>query len=376
MRTGIANLTLDQGKCPPWLFERMKKLAELISLIIIEEFGTQEFLKRLSDPVWFQSFGALLAFDWNASGLTTTTLAALKEALRPYQKKLGIFICGGKGKTSRKTPQEIENLSFLADFDQKTTQKLIFISRAVAKIDNCLLQDGFQLYHHSFLFDKSGNWCVIQQGMNTVDRTARRYHWISGECKNFVVEPHKAIVGDKMREKVLNLTSKDSDGCRNLITDLAKEDPKRTFKMLKSVRPKYQSSLEGWLFNRETQHQIDYLRLPARVNWRALRKAYESQVKSFEELISIQGVGPATIRGLTIVSELVYGEKPSWRDPIKYSFAFGGKDGVPFPVDKRAMDEAITFLEEAVKNAKLRDKEKLRILKRLNKMVSSRSRWS
>ena len=373
-RTGIIDLPLHYGKAPLWLFSRMVKLAKPIVTIIVDEFGTEEFLNRISDTYWFQSLGCALGFDWHSSGVTTVVTGALKEAIDPEMH--GIAVCGGKGAVSRKTPNEIKKSCEILGLSSRIMEELTYVSKITSKIDNVAIQSGHPLYHHAIFISEDGDWAVIQQGMNTVDRTARRYHWISGECKNFVVEPHKAIVGDKMREKVLNLTSKDSDGCRNLITDLAKEDPKRTFKMLKSVRPKYQSSLEGWLFNRETQHQIDYLRLPARVNWRALRKAYESQVKSFEELISIQGVGPATIRGLTIVSELVYGEKPSWRDPIKYSFAFGGKDGVPFPVDKRAMDEAITFLEEAVKNAKLRDKEKLRILRRLNKMVSSRSRWS
>lgn len=373
-RTGIIDLPLHHGKAPLWLFSRMVKLAKPIVTIIVDEFGTEEFLNRISDTYWFQSLGCALGFDWHSSGVTTVVTGALKEAIDPEMH--GIAVCGGKGAASRKTPNEIKESCEILGLSSRTIDELTYVSKITSKIDNVAIQSGHPLYHHAIFVSENSGWAVIQQGMNTVDRTARRYHWISGECENFVVEPHKAIVGDKIREKVLNLTSKNSDGCRKLITDLAKENPRKTFKILKSVRPKYQSSLEEWLSNREIRHQIDYLRLPGRVNWRALRKAYESQVKGFEELLSIPGIGPATMRGLAIVSELVYGEKPSWRDPIKYSFAFGGKDGVPFSVDKRAMDEAITFLEEAVKNAKLRDKEKLRILKRLNKMASSRSRWS
>ena len=362
MRTGIANLTLDQGKCPPWLFERMKKLAELISLIIIEEFGTQEFLKRLSDPVWFQSFGALLAFDWNASGLTTTTLAALKEALRPYQKKLGIFICGGKGKTSRKTPQEIENLSFLADFDQKTTQKLIFISRAVAKIDNCLLQDGFQLYHHSFLFDKSGNWCVIQQGMNPDFSSARRYHWFSQKIQRLDLEPHSGIISQKTFQKVLNLTSQKSE-----------ENKKATLALVKSKK----SFLADLKILFSSQKTLKILTLPdlefkthpkikefidSQYLFKIFQKIAQNDYQSYLDLLLTEGVGPKTIRALSLASEIIYGKKPSFEDPARYSFAHGGKDGTPYPVDKTTYDKTIEILEKAIKKAKflsLKEKESL-----------------
>ncbi|RLI23159.1 DUF763 domain-containing protein [Candidatus Bathyarchaeota archaeon] len=368
-RTGIIDLPLHYGKAPYWLFSRMVKLAKPIVTIIIDEYGTEEFLSRISDTYWFQSLGCVLGFDWHSSGVTTVVTGALKEAIDPSLH--GITVCGGKGSASRRTPDEIAESCEVLGLSSQDVGKLTYVSRITSKIDNTAIQSGHPLYHHAIFVSEKGEWAVVQQGMNTTDRTARRYHWFSRECESFVVEPHKAIVGDKVRDKVLNLTSRDSEGCRKVIVDLAKEEPRRIYRALKSIRPKYQSTLEEWLSSKRGAYgDIEYLRLPSRVNWNALRKAYETQVRSFEELIQIQGLGPATVRGLALISELIYGEKPSWRDPVKYSFAFGGKDGVPFPVDKRAMDEAIGFLREVVRNAKLGDKDKVRILMKLNRMAS------
>ncbi|MEM2875398.1 MAG: DUF763 domain-containing protein [Candidatus Bathyarchaeia archaeon] len=365
-RTGIAELPLHYGEAPYWLFSRMVKLAKPIVTVIVDEFGTDEFLNRISDTYWFQSLGCVLGFDWHSSGVTTVVTGVLKEAIN--QERHGIAVCGGKGAASKRAPQEIERSCEALNLSSKTMNELIHASKMTAKIDSVAIQSGHPLYHHTIFVSDKSRWAVIQQGMNTTDRTARRYHWFSEGCRSFIVEPHRAIVGDRKIEKVLNLTSRDSNGCRDVITDLAKEDPRRTIRTLKSLRPKYQSSLEGWLLNKlPSQHQIEYLKLPSKINWEALRKSYEAQVKSFEEFISIQGVGPATFRGLARISELVYGEKPSWKDPIKYSFAFGGKDGVPFPVDRKAMDEAINFLEETIRNSKLRNKEKIQMLGRLKR---------
>ena len=362
MRTGIANLTLDRGKCPSWLFEKMKKLAQMISLIIIEEFGTEEFLRRLSDPVWFQSFGSLLAFDWNASGLTTTTLAALKESLKPYQKKLGIFICGGKGKTSRKTPEEIQLLSFAACFDKKTTQKLILTSKAVAKIDNCLIQDGFNLYHHNFLFDKFGNWSVVQQGMNQNFHSARRYHWFSKNINQLDLEPHSGIAAPQKFEKVLNLTSKKSQ--ENKKATLALIKSKKTF--LANVKIIFSSqktlkilTLPDCEFknhpNLKSFIDSDYL-------FKIFQKIAQNDYQSYLQLLLTKGVGSKTIRALSLSSEIIYGKKPSFEDPARYSFAHGGKDGTPYPVDKTTYDKTIEILEKAIKKSKflsLKEKEYL-----------------
>jgi hypothetical protein len=207
MRRGIVTMPLDYGRCPRWLFERMKKLARGILIVIAEEFGPEEILKRLSDPIWFQSFGCVLAFDWNSSGLTTTTLGAVKTALFDIQDRLGIYVCGGKGKTSRRTPEEIEAYGISRGFS--FTKDLIYASKMAAKVDSALVQDGYQIYHHSFLFTKDRKWAVIQQGLNTENQMARRYHWFSPDIKDMVEEPHSGIISG-IQAKPLNLTAKKS----------------------------------------------------------------------------------------------------------------------------------------------------------------------
>ncbi len=193
MHRGIATFTLDYGKCPPWLFERMVKLGREMTRVLIEEYGPDEFIKRISDPVWFQSLGTVLAFDWNASGLTTILTAALKEAIRGQERQFGVFIAGGKGKTSRKTPDEIMDWGQKLNFPSYMANNLVYNSRMSAKVDSSLVQDGFQIYHHSFFFSKNGAWTVVQQGMNTQKGTARRYHWYSESVEDLVVEPHSGI---------------------------------------------------------------------------------------------------------------------------------------------------------------------------------------
>ncbi|HEB46234.1 MAG TPA: DUF763 domain-containing protein, partial [Candidatus Nealsonbacteria bacterium] len=245
MRTGIATVPLDYGRCPPWLFERMRTLGRGIALAIVEEFGSEELLKRLSDPVWFQSLGCVLGFDWNSSGLTTITMGALKEGLRGLENELGLFICGGKGKTSRKTPEQIQDWGEFLGFPLEKIDELVYASKMSAKVDNTALQDGFQLYHHNLIFTKSGQWAVVQQGMSEQLSRARRYHWLSSNIKdplagseyNFIEEPHSGIISD-VKVKPLNLTAKESDENRKISASLVKEEPKRFFKDLKSVLSK------------------------------------------------------------------------------------------------------------------------------------------
>ncbi|MBC7073853.1 DUF763 domain-containing protein, partial [Candidatus Parcubacteria bacterium] len=227
MRTGIATVPLDYGKCPRWLFERMKRLSRAIVLAIVEEFGPEEFLKRLADPIWFQSLGCVVAFDWNSSGLTTTLMGALKEAIRGLEDEIGIFICGGKGKTSRKTPEEIKAIGISRGFD--FFEKLIYCSKITAKVDSCLIQDGFQIYHHNFIFTKDGKFAVVQQGMNTDFQKARRYHWLSLKIKEFTEEPHSGIASDIFL-KPLNLVAKESRKNKEIATELVREEPKTFLK--------------------------------------------------------------------------------------------------------------------------------------------------
>jgi hypothetical protein len=369
-RTGIANLPLHGGKAPAWLTNRMRKLAKEITTIIIDEHGTDTFLTRISDPYWFQAFGCVLGYDWHSSGVTTVVTGILKQALSPQEH--GIAVCGGKGKTSRQTPTEITHAAEEFGFSENSIQTLTYTSKITAKVDNTAIQAGYQLYHHAFLVTEKAKWAVIQQGMSPEDRTARRYHWLSDNVTNFVVEPHNAIVCDTKRQKALNMTAKTSEGCRKASVDIAKEPLNKIMRLFEAARPLNQKSLQEWLPKTNTnphQQPIAILQMPRNINWKTLKQVYEFQPKNYEELLSIRGIGPATVRGLALIAELVYGEKPSWEDPVKYSFCVGGKDGVPFPVNRGAYDEIIGILQNAVKQAKVGDKEKTRSLQRLRRFV-------
>jgi hypothetical protein len=367
-RTGVASLPLHGGKAPAWLTTRMRKLAKEITAIIIDEHGVNQFLTRISDPYWFQAFGCVLGYDWHSSGVTTVVTGILKQALSPEEH--GVIVCGGKGKTSRKTPEEITAAAEQFGFSENTINALTYTSRITAKVDNTAIQAGYQLYHHAFLVTENKKWAVIQQGMSPEDRTARRYHWLSDNVTNFVVEPHNAIVCDAKRERALNMTAKTSEGARKASVDIAKEPPNRITRLFEAARPLQQKSLREWLPQSSSQQQgMAVLQMPRGINWKKLKQVYEFQPKNYEELLSVKGVGPATVRGLALVAELVYGEKPSWQDPVKYSFAYGGKDGVPYPVDRRAMDESIHLLKQTVQAAKIGDKEKMRSLQKLRQFV-------
>jgi hypothetical protein len=344
----------------------MRKLAKEISSIIIDEYGTDTFLARISDPYWFQAFGCVLGYDWHSSGVTTVVTGILKQALTPEAH--GLAVCGGKGRTSRQTPDEIVKNAETFGFTDQTIQTLTYTSKMTAKVDNTAIQAGYQLYHHAFILTENKKWAVIQQGMCAEDRTARRYHWLSDTIASLIVEPHNAIVGIK-RSKALNMTAKQSEGARKASVDIAKEPTNKLARMFDEARPLQQKSLREWLPKTDVQPQLATLSMPRGINWKTMKQVYDFQPKNYEELLSVKGVGPATVRGLALIAELVYGEKPSWDDPVKYSFAYGGKDGVPFPVDRRAMDESIIMLRDTVKAAKIGDNEKLRSLQRLRMFV-------
>ena len=368
-RTGVASLPLHGGKAPAWLTVRMRKLAREIANIMIDEQGTDTLLTRLSDPYWFQAFGCVLGYDWHSSGVTTVVTGILKQALSPEEH--GIAVCGGKGKTSRKTPTEIIDVGGKFGFSDEQIQTLTYTSRMTAKIDNTAIQAGYQLYHHAFLLTENEKWAVIQQGMSSDDCTARRYHWLSDTTTDFVVEPHNAVVGIK-RPHALNMTAKTSEGARKASVDIAKEPTRKIMRLIEATRPLYQKSLQEWLPQTNAnpwQQSPEILNMPRNINWETLSRAYEFQPKNYEELLSVKGVGPATVRGLALVAELVYGEKPSWDDPVKFSFAYGSKDGVPFPVNRRAMDESIQVLRETVQAAKIGEREKMRSLQSLRRFV-------
>ncbi len=357
-RTGIANLPLHPGHAPRWLFKRMVKLSGEIARIIILEFGTQELLRRLSDPYWFQAFSCVIGFDWHSSGTTTVTMGALKEALKPDD---GIVVVGGKGKVSRKTPQEIVTMGDEMGIEPRKIEEIKYTSKMAAKVDNVLLQDGYNLYHHAMVIDEHGNWVVIQQGMNSQSRYARRYHWLHG-IKSYVNEPHSGIISDVIENRVLDLTAKESEDTRKATLDIVRDNPKKLKSTVIEVRDAKQKTLDEFA-------GMDILTMPWNINWKALFKVYEIQPKNYEEFISVEGVGPATVRALAYISEVIYGTKISWKDPVKYSFALGGKDGVPKPVDRRAYDESIEILQLTIEEAKLGKKEKMEMLKRLRRFV-------
>ena len=321
----IANLPLHGGKAPRWLFEKMKKLGYRITNIIIDEYGENEFLSRMADPFWFQSFSCVLGYDWHSSGTTTVTMGALKEVLKD-----NIRVVGGKGKVALRTPKEIEKVGEEWNWSEKKIERLKEISRLVAKVDNSCVQDGFSLYHHTMLITEKGKWVVIQQGMN--GSWARRYHWIYN-INSFVEEPHSGIISER-KVKTLDLTSKENKEIRKHSTDIILNMPKN--------------------------HEIP------KVKRKILKKIEEINPKNFEELIKIKGVGKSTLRAIALISELIYGNKISWKDPATYSFAHGGKDGVPYPVNKKIYDKSIEILEQAI-----RETEDRKALKRLHEFLNT-----
>ena len=343
-RTGVSDLPLHPGRCPPWLFKRMKVLAGLVSEAIILEYGTDEFLKRIANPYFFQSFGCVLGFDWHSSGVTTTTLGALKEAIDP--EKHGIAVLGGKGGMSRKTPDEIEKTSQTFPLTEEETEFLKYASRMTAKVDSSAVQDGYQLYHHNFILAENGNWAVIQQGMNPANKYARRYHWLSDDVADFVSEPHSAICCDH-RGRTLDMTAKESDEARKTSVDLVKDGLGEVRKYLMMGR----------------YHWID------RNVYSKLMDLNEFQPRDFEELLAFKGVGPKTIRALAFTSKLVYGTEVSWKDPARFSFSRGGKDGTPFKIERQAYDESNEILRSAIDNANLGSKEKLQAIRRLENFI-------
>ncbi len=366
-RTGIANLPLHGGKAPKWLFKRMVSLAEGIIDLTIHEYGKDEFLRRVSDPFWFQALSCTLGFDWHSSGTTTVTCGAIKEAVEPA--KLGIAVAGGKGKVSRRTPDEIEEFGDSFNLSTSKLEKLKYSSRMAAKVDNAAIQDQHQLYHHIFIFTEEGNWTVIQQGLNPENQYARRYHWLSEQVESFIEEPHNAIICDLNLDRVLDMTARVSESARNIAVDLVNDNPNKIRNMLRPTRPSNQRSLDEWMpaLNHQVEHRV--LSMPWNINWNRLRDAYEVQPKNYEELLSIKGIGPATVRALALIAELVYGEPPSWQDPVKYSFTVGGKDGVPYPVDRKTMDRSTEILKQGITEARVGKKDKLAALQRLRRFV-------
>ncbi len=378
--SGHADLPLHTGTVPRWLADRMMVLGTLITESLVENFGPEEVLVRLSDPLWFQSFGAVMGMDWHSSGITTSVMYALKRGLNPRAKELGIYVCGGRGKYSRMTPDELLQI---AGQEGLNGDELVRDSKLVAKVDNNAVQDGFQLYQHNFILTRGGQWAVVQQGMNTAEKKARRYHWCSSDLRSFVEEPHTAVVGEN-RGKILNLTDKKADGARSNILEMSHENPERMIKEIEQIgkpasemiimqggksKP-IQSSLFPELEPRSivmpAHHDVQTQDVDLKRLGGVLATAYEAQPKDFESLLLTPGLGPRTLQSLALVSEVIYGTPSRFTDPARFSFAHGGKDGHPFPVPLKIYDESIRVLRDSIEKSKLGYKDKSDCIRRLH----------
>lgn len=424
-RSGYADLPLHTGIVPKWLADRMKLLGTEIVESILINFGKKEFLTRLSDPLWFQSLGAVLGMDWHSSGITTSVMYALKRGINERARDFGLCVCGGRGKYSRKTPEE---LLFLADATGLDGNSLVNASKLTAKVDSAAVQDGFQLYMHNFVLSDDGDWVIVQQGMNTFSRTARRYHWSSENLRSFLDSPHTGVTGEN-QGMILNLADSGAKNTRKAILDLTKENPDRILKEISAISEndisrqlefdfenerdekncdlKFYNSKSSDLESKKSelekfgrnlpvakkQNLISKtnswqgsqilikndrnLIMPAHHDVRAedvdlkrlgavLATAYASPAENFDSLLLTPGLGARTLQSLTLVSEVIYGTPARFTDPARFSFAHGGKDGHPFPVPTRIYDESIRILGDAIEKSKLGYNDKSDCLKRLS----------
>jgi hypothetical protein len=351
-RSGSADLPLHYGYVPQWLAERMARLGLAITETMLAEYGRSEVLRRLSDPFWFQSFGAVMGMDWHSSGITTSVMGALKRAINPHSRELGIYICGGKGKSSRQAPEEIVKVCEQTGLDG---QQLVRCSKLSAKVDNTVVQDGFQLYTHNFIISREGQWTVIQQGMSTRDSTARRYHWHSDGLRSFVEEPHTAICGVN-QGMILNLADRQASPARDGILTVTRERPES---MMQDVQQLVLPS------HHDVRAEDINLRRLGAILW----LAHERQPADFEELVFLEGVGPRTLQSLALVSEVIHGTPARFRDPARFAFAHGGKDGHPFPVPVQVYDETIGILQAAVQKAKIGQTDKQDAIRHLSELA-------
>ena len=378
-RSGSADLPLHGGHVPKWLADRMTRLGAVMSQAIIHHYGCDEFLRRLAHPFWFQSFGAVMGMDWHSSGITTSVLGALKRGLTPLQEELGLYICGGRGKHSRQTPNELAVIGDKTGMDGAALAK---VSRLVAKVDSAAIQDDFQLYLHGFIVTDKGQWTVIQQGMNDKRRQARRYHWLSEGLKDFVDEPHAAIEGHA-QGNIINLTDHRAAFSRrtqlDVLSTLGPDGIARQLSLLERQVEKTSSPIPEPL--------LPHLIMPDRHNVRpediitrrlhgTLAAAANCGPVDFKELLLIPGVGARTVRALAMVAEVVHGAPCRFSDPARFSLAHGGKDRHPFPVPTRVYDETIRVMKSAIQKAKLGSDEELAAIKHLDEQARRLERFA
>ena len=351
-RSGTADLPLHGGRVPLWLAERMSKLGTAITEAIIYDYGSSAFLSRLSDPFWFQALGAVMGMDWHSSGITTSVMGALKRGLAPRADELGIYICGGRGRFSRNTPQELRSIADRRGFD---AEALVRASRLTARVDNNAITDGFQIYLHSFILASNGEWAVVQQGLNDRSGMARRYHWHSATLSDFVTEPHTGIVGEN-QGFIMNLVDAQAKPAQSALLQIAREKPETTLAAARHLRMPDHHEVRA--------EDIDLKRLGA-----VLAVAYDRDLRQFAELLLLEGLGPRTLQSLALIAEVVHGAASRFSDPARFSFAHGGKDRHPFPVPLKTYDESVNFLRTSLDKAKLGGGDKLAGLRRLDTFV-------
>jgi uncharacterized protein len=357
-RSGIADLPLHGGRVPQWLAERMTKLGTAITEAIVKHYGASVFLSRLSDPFWFQALGAVMGMDWHSSGITTSVMGALKRGIAPRADELGIYICGGRGRFSRNTPQELRSIAECRGFDGEA---LVRTSRLTARIDNNAIADGFQIYLHSFVVTSNGEWAVVQQGLNDRSGMARRYHWHSASVRDFVAEPHTGIVGEN-QGTIMNLVDAHAQLAQTALLDIAHEKPETTLRAARHLRMPDHHEVRA--------ANIDLKRLGA-----VLAVAYERNLHQFAELLLLENLGPHTLQSLALIAEVIHGAPNRFADPARFSFAHGGKDRHPFPVPLKTYDESLNLLRTSLDAARLGDTYKLDGFRRLERFVRGVETW-
>ena len=367
-KVGIATLPLHGGKAPAWLFKRMVILAKPIFKILYDMEGSEGILRRLSDTYWFQGLSCILGYDWHSSGTTTVLGGVLREVFNPEDHEL--IVAGGKGKASLRVKDHLQEQAKALDYTEDDVEKLSETSRLVAKIDNAAIQDGFSLYHHLMIVSDQ-NWAIIQQGIDENILKARRHHWLSEGLDDFLDDPHKDISSEILKNEALNMATKDSKECRKVSLDLIADGPNRIKRYLSKLKDRNQTSLDDFFSPKKSIRlkSLPHLDMPIpfTLKWESVEMAKELAVNDYTELLKIRGLGPGMIRALALISEFVWGEPPSWKDPAKYAYAVGGKDGVPFITNLKRMERCAEILENALEQARLNTSDKLNALKRLHK---------